>query len=282
MSNLVWLASYPKSGNTWLRAFIVNLITRPTSPATLDQITAFFESEANPKFYQRFLTKPVSDASFEELIALRPKVQQDIMSSQAHGSVMLKTHNQLTVFDGTPLHNLEATAAAIYVLRNPLDVVLSVADHFNLSIDHAIDFVSDPNTGTATDEQGVAGFLGSWSQHVQSWTRADSSQFLTLRYEDMLDKPLQTFTKVAKLFGFAATRQEVQQAIEFASFKRLRESENATGFTEKPSHTKRFFREGRKNQWIEKLTEEQILRVVNAHREQMAKHNYLPPKYRKK
>jgi len=280
MSNLVWLASYPKSGNTWLRAFIVNLIARPESPATLDQITAFFQSEANPKFYQRFLTKPVSEASFEELIALRPKVQQDIMSSQAQGSIMLKSHNQLTVFDGTPLHNLDATAAAIYVLRNPLDVVLSVADHFNLSIDQAIDFISDPNTGTATDEQGVAGFLGSWSQHVESWTRANRPQFLTLRYEDMLDKPLPTFTKVAKLFGIQASRQELLQAVDFASFKRLLENENKNGFAEKSSHAKRFFRDGRKNQWIEKLTEEQIRRVVSAHREQMAKHNYLPPKFR--
>ncbi len=280
MSNIVWLASYPKSGNTWLRAFIYNLVHPSEQPASLDQISAFFESESNPMFFQRFLDKPVALASFEELIALRPKVQADILSSRPGGSVLLKTHNQLTVFEGTPLHNLEKTAAAIYVLRNPLDVVLSVADHFSLSLDEAIDFISNPNTGTMTDEQGVAGFLGSWSQHVESWTAQSSAAFLVLKYEDFLDKPLASFSKVAKLLGIPANRQQIQRAIDFASFKRLKAAEQSQGFGERSQHSERFFRVGRKNQWIDALSDAQIERVVDAHREQMLRFGYVPPKFK--
>ena len=78
MANIVWIASYPKSGNTWMRAFIYNAALATERPAGLDEITRFFESEADPKFYQPHLTKPVVTASFEELVALRPRVHFSI------------------------------------------------------------------------------------------------------------------------------------------------------------------------------------------------------------
>lgn len=280
MANFVWLASYPKSGNTWLRAFIYNAVFQPAEPAPLDEITRFFVSESNPEYFQPFLNKPVAEATLEELAALRPQVQNAILLRQANGSALTKTHNQLTVFDGTPLHDLSKTAAAIYVLRNPLDLVFSIADHFGLSIDESIDFLNDPNTGTVTDEQGVAGFLGAWSHHVESWTQAEHERFLVLRYEDLLDKPLPTFTKVAKHLGLDATKHAVQNAVRAASFKTLQNQESTGGFAERSVNSKKFFRAGQKNQWIGCLSDEQITRVVKANAGPMQRFGYVPPKYR--
>ncbi len=280
MSNIIWMASYPKSGNTWLRAFIYYLLHESETSVSLDAITRLFESESNPKYYQRFLAKPLAEASFEQLIALRPKVQHDILSAQPKGSIFLKTHNPLRVYNQTPLHNLTATAAAIYVVRNPLDLVISVAEHFNLSLDQSIEFINNPNTATVTDEQSVAGFLGSWSHHVESWTHSENPQFITLRYEDMLDKPLVTFTKVAKLLGLAVTRPALQRAIELASFKNLQRDEIQRGFAEKPIHAQKFFRVGRKNQWIDQLSNEQIEQIVAVNKTQMLRYSYVPPKFR--
>ena len=282
MANIVWLASYPKSGNTWLRAFIYNLLINPPKPATLAEITGFFESESNPKYYRRFITKPLDEATFDELIALRPKVQQDIVESQAQGSVMLKTHNQLTVLQGTALHNLSLTAAALYVVRNPLDVVLSLADHFAVPIDEAIEFLNNPNTGTGTDAESVGGFLGSWSHHVESWTHSEHERFLVIRYEDMLDKPMPTFTRVANQLGLQPDKALLKRSIDASSFKKLQQSEAETGFSEKSVHSKQFFRHGHKNQWIEKLSDAQISAVVDANYEQMSKFGYVPPKFRKR
>ena len=281
MANFVWLASYPKSGNTWLRAFIYNLIVTPREPAPLTAITGFFESESNPKYYQRFLQKPLLEASFEELIALRPRVQQAILESGGQGSILLKTHNQLTILHGTPLHNLNRTAAAIYVVRNPLDLVLSVADHFALSTDEAIAFINNPNTGMGADNESVGGFPGSWAQHVESWTRSDHERFLVVRYEDMLERPIPTFTRVAAQLGLKPERSALRRAIELSSFKRLQAVEAKHGFTERSVHSRRFFRKGKKNQWIENLSEDQVISIIEFNRQQMAKFDYIPQKFSK-
>jgi hypothetical protein len=280
MGNIVWLASYPKSGNTWLRAFIHNLISDTGRPSELHQLTQFFESESRAARYAGHLDRPPSERAFDELVALRPKVQHEIANSVARGSVLTKTHNQLCHYEGTALHNMAITAAGIYVLRNPLDVVISVADHFGLSIDQAIDFMANPNTATESDDQSVGVFLGSWSHHVESWSATDNSQFLTVRYEDMLDKALLTFTQVAKLLGLDGDRAKIKQAIKFSSFKELQQQESRSGFGERSSNSKSFFRQGKQHQWIQHLSEKQVVTIIDQHREMMIKFNYLPTKFR--
>jgi hypothetical protein len=280
MGNIVWLASYPKSGNTWLRAFIHNLLHSSEQPSELDAVSAFFESEAEAKWYEPYLQDTLTNTAFDQLAALRPIVHRSIANSVARGSVMTKTHNQFANYQGTALHNLEVTAAAIYILRNPLDVVISAADHFGLSIDEAIEFMRNPNTATQGDEQGAGGFLGSWSQHVESWTTTASPHFLVLRYEDMLDKPVATFMQVAKLLGLGSDKAKIKRAIKFASFRELKKQEMSKGFSERSSKSESFFRQGKKHQWIERLNQEQVITIIEQHREQMLKYDYVPPKFR--
>lgn len=282
MGNIVWLASYPKSGNTWLRAFIHNLISDADRPSQLAQITQYFESESAPARYPHFLGKPLAESSVDDVLAVRPKVHQAIANTVQRGSVLTKTHNQLCDYQGVPLQNLEVTAAAIYLLRNPLDVVISLADHFGLSIDQSIEFMANPNTATETDEQSVAVFLGSWSQHVESWSSVEQSQFVHLRYEDMLEKPMFAFTQVAKLLGLDGDKKKIKQAIRFSSFAELQRQESLTGFSERSDKSKSFFRKGQQHQWIDLLNSEQIAAIVDQHREQMMRFNYVPPKFRKR
>ena len=193
---------------------------------------------------------------------------------------MTKTHNQLANYQGAALHNLEVTAAAVYVLRNPLDVVISAADHFGLSIEQAIEFMRNPNTATQSDEQSAGGFLGSWSQHVESWTTTASPNFLVLRYEDMLDTPVATFMRVAKLLGLDCDKARIKKAIKFSSFRELKKQEMSGGFSERSLKSESFFRQGKKHQWIERLNQEQVLSIVEQHREQMLRFDYVPPKFR--
>lgn len=280
MGNIIWLASYPKSGNTWLRAFIHNLISDSDQPSQLDEITAYFESEADPRWYRPYLGDGFDKACFEDFAALRPKAQRALAHSVAQGSVFTKTHNQLSQYQGTNLHDLERTAAAIYLVRNPLDVTVSAADHFGLSIDATIDFMAEPNTATDADQHSVGSLLGTWSQHVESWTGRPHPQFLVLRYEDLLEKPLAGFAKVARLLGLDGDKARIKRAVKFSSFRQLQKQEVSGGFSERSENSKAFFRNGKKLQWLEVLSQPQVERIVSHHREQMLRFDYVPPKFR--
>lgn len=281
MGNIVWLGSYPKSGNTWMRAFIYNLVENPARPGRIAELPTYFEEESKPRWYETYAGEAgVAAMDFDQAMALRPQVHQDIADSQDRGTIFVKTHNMFGHLEGIPLHNLSVMAGAVYIVRNPLDVVISVADHFGLNIDEAIDFMGNEETGTPTNEENVAGYMGSWSTHVKSWTMQPHPAIVVVRYEDMQDKAIKTFGSVAKLLGMGKDKNRLRKAIQFSSFRELKKQELAEGFVEKSPNSNHFFRKGSKNQWAEVLSDEQVERVVNQHREQMQKFSYIPPRFR--
>jgi len=281
MGNIVWLASYPKSGNTWLRAFIYNLVEDPVSPGRIAELPSYFEEESKPRWYEPYTAgRPLSDLTFDELMALRPQVHQDIADSRLRGSIFTKTHNMFGQVGGVSIHNINVMAGAIYIVRNPLDVTLSVADHFGLTMDEAIAFMANEETGTPTNEENMAGYMGSWSTHVASWTGQQHPSIVVVRYEDLLEKPAKAFGQVARLLGMDQDRQRVKKAIRFSSFKELKKQELKDGFVERSPNSRSFFRKGTKNQWAQGLTDEQVQKTVSNHREQMARFDYIPPRFR--
>ena len=216
---------------------------------------------------------------FDQAMPLRSQVNHDIADSR-DGSIFTKTHNMFGHFEGIPLHNLSVMAAAVYIVRNPLDVVLSVADHFGLTVDEAIDFMASEETGTPTNEENVAGFMGSWSTHVQSWTLQPHPAIVVVRYEDMQDKAIKAFGSVARLLGLGKDKSRLRKAIQFSSFRELKKQELAEGFIEKSPNSSHFFRKGSKNQWADALSDDQVAAIVDRHREQMLRFGYVPPKFK--
>jgi hypothetical protein len=135
---IVWLASYPRSGNTWTRNFLHNLFRVLDGKEVVPQdINALGEytlwDVAGPRF-ERLLGKPLHAASRSEIAAARIKVQQQI-ADEADAAVFVKTHNALVLDRGHPTINMGATSGAIYIVRNPLDVVISFAPHFGIDLD---------------------------------------------------------------------------------------------------------------------------------------------------
>ncbi len=278
MGNIVWLASYPKSGNTWLRAFLANLIANRSTPVALDELPAYGRLEADPEIYSRVAGRPSTQLDFAQLSALRPLVHAAIAAA-APKTVFVKTHSMAGVHDGVPLLTPQVSAGAIYVVRNPLDVVVSMSHHFAIDLDAAIDYLGDERAATENSDLFVSEFLGSWSQHVQSWAEMEGPRILVLRYEDLLDKPGKGFGKAARLIGLDADRGRAARAIAHASFSSLAGMERRDGFVEVPTKGKRFFRSGRSNQWREALSREQVMRTVTQHREQMQRFRYVPAGY---
>lgn len=274
MGNIVWLASYPKSGNTWLRAFLGNYLQDGPRPVQLSELSKFAYDEAQPELY-RVHAPDGETAKLEPaaINALRPRVHADLAARVAR-TAFVKTHNLLGGFEGVPLQNLQVTAGAIYIVRNPLDVVSSVADHFGVSIDDAIEFMGNENTSTPNDELFVSQHLGSWSNHVASWTMDAHPRFLVLRYEDMLANPSKAFMRVARHLNFPSAPARLKKAVRFSSFAQLRALEERTGFVERSPHSQRFFRVGRSGQWRVKLSAAQVNRIVSQHGVQMARFGY--------
>lgn len=279
MGHIVWLASYPKSGNTWLRAFLANLIADRHAPLPLSELPRYCEDEALPEHFSALAGRPSAELDFGEISALRPLVHARIAERHA-GTVLVKTHNRSASIDGYPTHNPDVGAAAIYLVRNPLDVAVSMTEHFGLTLDEAIDYLAAENAGTLNDALYVGQSLGSWSQHVQGWADQAGPRLLVLRYEDMLEKPGKTLAKAAKLVAPTADAARIDRAMRHASFRELAQLERRDGFVERSAKsTKHFFRVGRANQWREAMTRSQVERVITAHRVQMARFKYVPAGY---
>ena len=278
MGNIVWLASYPKSGNTWIRAFLANLIANKSDPVPLDELARYCDDEARPELFSAVAGKPSTDLSPGEIAEIRPRVHA-LIAANARGTRFVKTHNYNGALDGHPLHNAEVTAGAVYVVRNPLDVAVSMTHHFGLTVDEAIERLGNDEVATANDAMFVTQLLGSWSFHVRSWAGLASERILIVRYEDLLEKPAKHFAKVAKLVGMGQDRARIDRAIRHAGFGTLSSLEKKHGFVEASDKATRFFRTGRMNQWREVLGREQVQRIVDAHREQMARFGYVPNGY---
>ena len=278
MGNICWLASYPKSGNTWLRVFLANTIADRCEPVPLCYLPRFSDDEALPEDYTALAGRPSLELDLHEIARLRPQVHARI-AARHQGTVFVKTHNMSGSYDGHPLHHMGVTVAAIYVVRNPLDVVLSTSDHFGIDVEDAIASMASDDTGTANDSLHVSQVLGSWSRHVSSWTNQAGPRVLVVRYEDLLERPAKTFGKVVKLLNLGADRARVDRAIQHSGFRTLAEMERKDGFVEASGKGGRFFRQGRSHQWREGLNRDQVAMIVDRHRKQMTRFKYIPRGY---
>lgn len=281
MGNIVWLASYPKSGNTWLRAFLANLIANRAAPLQPDEIRDYTGSEAQADRFTELAGRPNTELSTAEIAALRSDVHA-LIAQRAQGTRLLMTHNFCGSFEGYPQFNWQVTAGAVYVVRNPLDVAVSMTHHFGLTQDAAIDRLGDERVASVNDELFVSHIIGGWSSHVAGW--ADTAErapgkVIVLRYEDLLEKPAKHFAKAAKLLGLGQDKKRIERAVRHTTFQTLSALEKKHGFVEAVDEKTRFFHKGRANQWREVLSREQVARIVDAHREQMQRFKYVPAGY---
>lgn len=276
MGNLVWLASYPKSGNTWMRAFLHNLFRDPSQPMNINQLAgSLSQGESSLGWYRLIDSRPVSAWTVEDISRMRPMVHKLIAQGQ-EGSIFCKTHNALVTVRGQPTVNQAVSGGAIYIVRNPLDVVISFADFQGVTIDVAIAIMATPNFETPIGERNASEILGSWSQHVESWTGNENPRLHIVRYEDLIASPTRTFGEVTKFLGLKTSRDRLERAIKNSSFKVLQNQEQKFGFAERPAHQERFFRKGTSGQWRKELSDEQVARICETQREQMARFGYLP------
>jgi hypothetical protein len=272
---IVWLASYPKSGNTWTRVFVQNY-QNPAGPTDISQLT--ITNAAQHALFDQFGTVEVSELTDEEVQALRPALYR-AMASATPDSLFLKVHDAFsTTPEGVPVFPPEATRAVIYIIRNPCDVAVSLAHHFGTSLSEAVSMLCRDDAVVSDRAGHCRQHLRSWSGHVKSWMDASELHACAVRYEDLLADPVRAFTRILTAVGLGVDQQRLLRAIEDSSFERLQTQERAAGFTERhPKATAPFFRSGRSGDWRNHLVSAQVRRIVDAHGEVMQRFDYLTP-----
>jgi len=278
---IYWLASYPKSGNTWFRILLANILNGTNTPLNLDNLDGSMASSR--AWINNALGFDSTYLSDDELDQLRPAIYSWYAKQDTKINYH-KIHDAYTYIDtAEPLIPASGCLGAIYIVRNPLDVAISFAHHSNISIDMMIELMGHPSLAVPIDinrHKQLRQKLLSWSHHVNSWKSASAINVLVLRYEDMLLAPFETFKKGIAFLNVDVSDADLQRAIDNTSFNKLQQQEIEKGFKEKSRVANRFFRKGIAGDWENTLTATQVDKLIRDHGEVMYQHGYLDQHYR--
>jgi aryl sulfotransferase len=272
----VWLASYPKSGNTWLRAVCTAWLHQ--GAVDVNALIGLPIASSRDCFDVE-LGIPSSSLTRAEIDFLRPRVDE-LLAANAREPFLRKIHDAyFTGPAGEPIVSVKATRAAVYIIRDPRDVAVSYAESRGLPPVWAQQQLNDPAATLQADNdrlhRQLGQRLGTWSQHVRSWVDEPPFPVEVVRYEDLASAPVETFGRALRFVGFAdVDGGRLEDAVERAAFDRLRRAEDDRGFVEQSRDAARFFRRGKPGSWHEELPAEVADRIRQDHWEVMARFGY--------
>lgn len=272
-NSIVWLASYPKSGNTWTRVFLANYLFNTNKPLSINEVHRLGMGDSVVKSYEKILGKKLQRGDFGYSMPYRAKLMRGIVANNADVN-FVKTHNFNNFVFGVKLIPEQFTKSAVYIMRNPLDMVISYAKHYNLSVEDAANAIGTPGNASPGSDDVTEQFYGTWSEHVKSWTRKQDYPVCVLRYEDILEDPHKEFSKVLDLIGVPIDQDRLNRAIQFSSFDELSKQETEAGFIERPEHSPKFFGKGQSGHWRDELSPDVVKRIRSDHKTIMKKYGY--------
>jgi len=262
LQRIIWLASFPKSGNTWARSFLAHYFMPPEKAPDINHLYEFTTGDVRKDFFDRAAGGSYQGQDFDDWLTMRPKAIRLIAASKP-GHHFVKTHCKIARIGPFDLIQPEVTAAAVYIIRNPFDVAPSYARHQGLDIDGAISMMMNPKALNTTPHM-IFDVIGRWDAHIASWTGAPGLPLHVMRYEDMVADPECAYRG---LLGFLRTPVQdgkLRRALRATSFDALRKQEEAQGFRERPEQMERFFHKGKAGAWREELTPGQVARIREA------------------
>lgn len=272
--SIVWLASYPKSGNTWTRIFLANYFANADRPLPINEADRFGFGDSLVPMYRKIAGRPIDPHDKRQMLGLRGRLLHAVATNGATVN-FIKTHNADCPAFGVHLIPADLTRAAIYILRNPLDVVPSFARHFGITHEGAVKVMGRSDHVTESTEKQVTQYLGSWSDHAFSWTSEKRFPVLVVRYEDMLADPETSFAAVLRHMGVPVDEARLEKAVRFSSFDEVSRQEKAGGFKETSEQADRFFVSGKAGNWQTELAPPLAKKIRKQHRKMMKTYGYL-------
>lgn len=290
MTRTIWLASYPKSGNTWFRMLVANL-SATDEPVDINDLPerGGIASARGPFDYLTLLDSGL--LTHDEIDGLRPRVYEELACGEEDDEYdakdapqpvrFVKVHDAYTLTrSGEPLLAGRAGAdGAIVIVRDPRDVASSVANHNRVDIDAAIALMNNCQAAYCAKpgrlDQQLRQQVPGWSGHVASWLDQTDIPVHLVRYEDLQADTIGTLRRALDFAARRATEEELARAVAFADFAELRRQEQEKGFAETPRRPGGlFFRRGEMGAWRDELNAEQIARIEAAHAPMMRRLGY--------
>ena len=278
---IIWLASYPKSGNTWVRSFLSAYYYSSDGKFTFELLKKIKQFPSKEFFDQKLLS--VDEASQNWLIA-----QKKIKDRKK--ICFLKTHNVNGAFKGNSFTTTEFTAGAIYIVRDPRNVLSSMMNHYSLNESDALKMINSiyRNLKDENDENNYASysFISSWSNNYNSWKLFKNINSLLIKYEDLENDKYKTFSKIVNFTNNIIKKErnidenKFKLAIETTNFEVLQKKEEYEGFDEavyssKEGKVKPFFNLGRKNNYKDLLKPETSKVIEGLFKKEMKELGYL-------
>lgn len=263
MRGLTWLASYPKSGNTWVRCLVGAYLTGSCHPNHLPW--SVMQSDLRGYDYQVVSPWDLKQLDPVQVIALRQAVLEHLRLKRWG---LTKTHHARMSVRDLSLIPDRVTAKAVYIVRDPRDIAPSFAAHINADLDSTIWLMRQRQAVLNCGEiPTMAHCLSSWSLHVDSWMKAEFPA-LCVKYETIRDKPEDQLGQILDFLGFEVDLERVELAVQEASMDKVRAIEDDEGFAEAKNAT--FFGGERPV-----LSDEQRRQVEADHGEVMSALGYL-------
>ncbi len=273
---LYWLASYPKSGNSWMRILLTNYLADGDEPADINRLGAGRITSARQVFDDNVGVE-ASDLTQDEMERYRPAVY-DRISVQADEPIFIRIHDAVTRTPGGHLTlSKAASAGVIYLLRNPLDIAVPLAHHKSSSVAKMVTKMGDPTFHfvEAPMHHPLVQRLSTWSGHVTSWVDEPGLRVLVVRYEDLHDDALGAFADLIRFCGLDDDPARIAKAVDFSRFERTKAQEETHGYAGKSERASSFFRKGVVGSWRESLTPDLVDRLIADHGDVMRRFGYL-------
>ena len=278
---IIWLASYPKSGNTLLRSILSAYFFSDKGDFSFNNLYKISQFPAVDNFLRLGINIENDDEVFKNFINAQNLINQENTKAK-----FFKTHSSLSKINGCDFTDLKNTLGVIYIVRDPRNVVTSFAHHYNMTIDEATkEMISKTRYMTRTTKISSV-FLGSWSINYNSWKKFnEKSRYLLIKYEDLVSKKKATLLKVFKFLesiGLSVKLDMVKlnKAIKSTDFDKMKDMEKKETFYEgvldnKTGKRKIFFNLGPKNDWRRILDEKNTRKIEKVFQEEMLELGYL-------
>ena len=282
----IWLASYPKSGNTLVRSLLASYFFSKDGVYNFDLIKNILQFPTS-KLFQNI---DIDITNEKEVIANYIRAQQSI--NKKDSTQFLKTHSYLFNIENNAFTDLNNSLGVIYIVRDPRNVVTSLANHSSISIEESANYLIDKwyfgvNLNNFNDAMRTRLYTGTWATNYKSWKSFKSQgRYLLIKYEDLTNKKEEILIKMLKFIyklnkkNFELDKIKLKNVIDTTSFERMKALENEFGFneskTEKMTGKKiPFFNLGKKNDWKKMISLEIKDKIENAFKEEMKELGYL-------
>ena len=262
---ITWIASYPKSGNTWVRSFLSNYLS--------DKEDFNFKQLKNiKKFPREYLFKELNvNQNNPSDIAANWIPMQNIVNLK-NKLTYLKTHNAMMTINNHKFTDADNTNGFIYLVRDPRDVLISYTSHMSVSLEETLNIMTSDLAHSKEDKV----IMSTWANHYNSWKNSNFPKII-IRYEDLVENTQDSFNKIIsflnKINNVPINKEKIKKCILNSSFDNLKKLEQKEGFDE--AHKNAFFRKGKVGQWKEVLDEKTKKTIEDLFNKEMKDLGYL-------